>query len=453
MKKTMLLFLVVLICGIAKPQENPSGMDVLVLMHDTTVTGSQAKRLADKDSLQKTLAAILANYDLATFTASSTLPNLTGYKSIILQETSFDDISCRYLSPAGRDSLKAWLNSGTVSNKKTLVSIGADQGYNYSRTGSLAQDLPLAQDLLMFNYRLDNGTNATTGYSIQGVGIDAGNTRTMSNSPAGGGYWPDAVQPLGSSVVLYKYSNRGATDSVAAVGVNQTGYLGLSLFQDPRYFTNGNFMPVLLATLQYAVANGGTFPGLVPVELTSFAASVVKTDVNLSWITATEINNQGFEIERSNDQNSWTKIGFVEGNGTTTEMNYYSYTDKSLEVGTYYYRLRQMDFDGTSEYSSVVEAEITIPLEFSLAQNYPNPFNPSTKINFSLAFDSKVTLKIFDLLGQEVATLINGELAAGEQEITFNAAGLNSGVYFYRINAEGVNGKNFTSVKKMILSK
>jgi hypothetical protein len=134
-------------------------------------------------------------------------------------------------------------------------------------------------------------------------------------------------------------------------------------------------------------------------------------------------------------------------------MNYYSYVDKSPEVGKYFYRLKQLDFDGTSSYSDLVEIDVNVPLEFALEQNYPNPFNPSTKINFSLAADSKVNLKIFDLLGQEVKTLVDAELVAGEHEINFDGAGLNSGVYFYRINAEGVNGKNFTSVKKMILNK
>jgi hypothetical protein len=452
MKILILLFTGLIFCGTVLPQNNSNGNSVLVIIHDTLAT-TPAKRLADRDTLQNALSQILAAYDLATMDSNSTLPNLANYKSIILQETSFDAAICRYLGLAGKAALKNWLNSGTAQDKKTLVSIGGDQAYNYSRSTSAGRDLELSQNLLMYNYRLDNGTSATTGYSIEGVGIDAGNTRMMTSTPASGGYYPDAVQPLSSSIVLYKYSNRGATDSVASVGVNQTGYLGLSLFQDPRYFTNNNFEIVLLATLQYAVANGGTFPGLVPVELASFAASVSGTNVNLSWVTATEINNQGFEIERSSDQSEWKRIGFVEGFGTTTEMKYYSYTDSKLKTGTYFYRLKQMDFDGTSEYSSEVEVEVTIPIEFALQQNFPNPFNPSTKINFSLAADSKVVLKIYDLLGQEVMTLVDGELTTGNHEIIFDGAGLNSGVYFYRINAEGVNGKNFTSVKKMILSK
>ena len=448
---TLLLFFV--FTFILIPAELFSQNQVLVLIHDTTVVGTtQAKRLADKDSLKKALGVILANYDLATIDSNSTLPNLANYKSVILQETSFDATICRYLGVAGRTALKAWLNSGTAQDKKTLVSIGGDQGYNYSRSGSLARDLVFSQDLLKFNYRLDNGT-VTGQYSIVGVGIDAGNTRTMTNTPVGTGFYPDAVQPLSGSTVLYKYTGRGSTDSVAAVGIDQTGYLGLSLFQDPRYFTNNSFQEVLLATLLYAVANGGTFPGLVPVELVSFSASIIGTDVNLSWMTATELNNQGFEVERNTDQNEWEKIGFVEGKGTTTLMNYYSYTDKSVNTGVYFYRLKQVDFDGSSEYSSVVEVEVTIPRHFALQQNYPNPFNPSTKIQFSLAADAKVMLKIFNILGQEISTLFNGNLAAGEHEVDFNATGLNSGVYLYQLNAEGTNGMNFTSVKKMILSK
>ena len=452
MKIVLSLFLILLIFGSALPQGNPSGNSVLVLVHDTTVVTSQLKRLADKDTLQKVLSVILANYDLATMDSNSALSNLSSYKSVILQETSFDAINCRYLGLTGRTALKAWLNSGTALDKKTLVSIGGDQGYNYSRSGSAARDLGLAQDLLLFNYRLDNGT-LTGQYSIEGVGIDAGNTRTMTNAPAGSGFWPDAVEPLSGSLVLYKYTGRGSTDSVAAVGVNQTGYLGLSVFQDPRYFTNDSFQEVLLATLQYAVANGGTFPGLIPVELASLSASVIGTNVNLSWVTATELNNQGFDVERSTDQTNWEKIGFVEGNGTTTQMNYYSFIDKSLGTGTYYYHLKQLDFDGSFQYSDPVEAVVSVPQEFELEQNYPNPFNPSTRIKFGLAVESKVTLKVFNILGQEVTTLFNGNLAAGEHEVNFDASNLNSGVYLYQINAEGADGKNFSSVKKMILSK
>ncbi|MFC2119662.1 T9SS type A sorting domain-containing protein [Bacteroidota bacterium] len=190
----------------------------------------------------------------------------------------------------------------------------------------------------------------------------------------------------------------------------------------------------------------------VPVELTSFAASVNDGNVTLNWSTSTETNNQGFEVQRSTD-NEFTTIGFVDGSGTTTENHTYSYVDASLEAGTYTYRLKQIDYDGTSEYSESVEVEVIAPDVFALEQNYPNPFNPSTMIKFSLAADSKVSLTVFDVLGQEVANLLSGDLAAGSHEVNFNASNVNSGVYFYRIDATAVDGTNFTSVKKMILTK
>ncbi len=191
---------------------------------------------------------------------------------------------------------------------------------------------------------------------------------------------------------------------------------------------------------------------IVPVELTSFTASVDQQNVTLNWVTASEINNQGFEVER-NSGNGFEKVGYVEGFGTSTEPHRYSFIDASLNEGTYSYRLKQLDFDGTFEYFDAIEVEITIPDVFALKQNYPNPFNPSTKIDFSLAVNSKVSLKVFDVLGQEVATLVNTDLVAGLHNVEFNAVSINSGVYFYRIEATGIDGTNFTNVKKMILTK
>ncbi|RKY91345.1 MAG: hypothetical protein DRQ13_11535, partial [Ignavibacteriae bacterium] len=144
---------------------------------------------------------------------------------------------------------------------------------------------------------------------------------------------------------------------------------------------------------------------------------------------------------------------YVDGHGTTTETQEYSYIDNTVETGTFFYRLKQIDFGGRYAYSDVVQVDVVAPANFALEQNYPNPFNPSTKITFILAVDSKVSLKVFDVLGQEVANLINGNVAAGSHEINFNASNVNSGVYFYRIDAAGVDGANFTSVKKMILTK
>jgi len=192
---------------------------------------------------------------------------------------------------------------------------------------------------------------------------------------------------------------------------------------------------------------------IVPVELTSFTANVVGTSVDLNWTTATELNNQGFEIERSENNVSFEKIAFVPGFGTTTETKSYSYKDQSVNSGNYYYRLMQIDYDGSFSYSDVVEVDVTLPTEFALAQNYPNPFNPSTTIQFSLPVDAQVTISIYNLVGEKVAEAVNGNFTAGLNRVTFNASLLTSGVYFYRLDANGINGKTFSAVKKMSLLK
>jgi len=188
---------------------------------------------------------------------------------------------------------------------------------------------------------------------------------------------------------------------------------------------------------------------VVPVELVSFTASVVANVVTLSWSTATELNNRGFEIEKSSEKTIWRTIGFREGKGTTSEPQQYSYSDLLLDKAPLklYYRLKQLDFNGSFEYSGIVEVEIA-PSEFSLAQNYPNPFNPITAISYQLPMNTFVTLKVYDVLGNEVATLVNEEKSAGSYEVEFNATELGSGVYFYTLKAD-----EFLSTKKMILMK
>jgi hypothetical protein len=204
---------------------------------------------------------------------------------------------------------------------------------------------------------------------------------------------------------------------------------------------------------------------LVPVELLSFTSSVSGNKITLNWITSTETNNMGFEIERFNESKierlkNWESIGFVIGNGTTTQTQTYLFSDINLNAGRYQYRLKQIDFDGTSEYSNIIETEIFIASDFILEQNYPNPFNPRTTIKYSIPNvtlssssraesrdeGSRVQLKIYDILGNEVAALVNENKPAGNYEVIFNSGNLSSGVYFYKLSF----GK-LEVVKKMIL--
>ncbi len=194
-----------------------------------------------------------------------------------------------------------------------------------------------------------------------------------------------------------------------------------------------------------------------PVELSSFLLKSNGQSIQITWTTATETNNQGFEIERCqkavSSKQTWDKIGYVAGNGTTLNSHSYSYTDEIDKPGNYSYRLKQMDFDGSFEYSKEIEVNVASPNRFSLEQNYPNPFNPVTKINFNLVTDSKVNLKVYNVLGREIQTLANKEMKAGFYDIDFNASNLVSGVYFYRLIAEGNNGEIYDSTKKMVFLK
>lgn len=198
--------------------------------------------------------------------------------------------------------------------------------------------------------------------------------------------------------------------------------------------------------LTFELAFGSTTEAL-PIELTSFVGTAKNNTVELVWKTASELNNDRFEIERSNDNLTFTKIGFVRGSGTTTESKTYRFVDEGVS-GNLYYRLKQVDFDGAFAYSPVVEVRVAPPAEFALEQNYPNPFNPTTAIRYQLPATSDVKLEVYDVLGKKVATLVNGRQAAGIYNYTLNASTLSSGVYFYRLQAG-----NFVQTKKMMLVK
>ncbi len=188
----------------------------------------------------------------------------------------------------------------------------------------------------------------------------------------------------------------------------------------------------------------------LPVELSSFTAKVIYERVHLKWITKTEVNNYGFEIERKQGGNKWRRIGFIEGYGTTSESKEYSFINNITEINTRLikYRLKQMDFDGSYEYSEEVLVENPAPVDYTLQQNYPNPFNPTTKIKYQLPELSFVTIKVYDVLGNEMAVLVNEKRPAGNFEVEFNATTLPSGIYFYRLQAGA-----FIETKKMVFMK
>jgi hypothetical protein len=196
---------------------------------------------------------------------------------------------------------------------------------------------------------------------------------------------------------------------------------------------------------------------IIPVELTSFAGRVVDGKTILEWTTATELNNLGFEIERASASsatvpegtkplfNEWIRIGFVEGNGTTAEPQHYSFSDTGLG-GVVYYRLKQIDFNGSYKYSNIIDLNTVSVTTLELSQNYPNPFNPSTAINYQIGNVGFVSLIVFNSLGEKVSVLINAFKPAGSYKVTFDASELPSGIYVYTLTAG-----SYLSTKKMIL--
>lgn len=213
---------------------------------------------------------------------------------------------------------------------------------------------------------------------------------------------------------------------------------------------NGKIYPIWMKLDTYTLSVWTTIISdsvNLPVELDGFTVSQVDGNINLKWKTISEKNNKGFEIQRSINQSEFLPIGFVKGNGTTLNINNYEFNDGPSFNGDYRYRLKQIDYDGSYEYSNIAEINFIVG-SYVLTQNYPNPFNPTTTISFSLPKHQLVTVKVFDALGNEVKVLVNEVRNAGVHEITFDASELSSGIYLYRLTTE-----NFTSEKKMVLMK
>jgi hypothetical protein len=349
-----------------------------------------------------------------------------------------------------------------ISNPSFLMNIGFFEAisgnliqyfsyYSDSSYFSVPQGLEFLQMEITYN-----GTLSWEEYKLLtpngGDTLHVGDTYNIS-------WWSNQLSPF---LNLELSTDVGITWSAIATNIStsQTNFL----WTVPNQISNTCFIRVGNFPCKYDVSDNFfviTYP--LPVELLSFSSSVSENAITLNWTTATETNNSGFQIERNTPLNPlsrgevegrgvWEKIGFVDGNGTTTETKSYSFKDENLSSGTYQYRLKQIDFDGTFEYSNIVEAEILPPAKFSLEQNFPNPFNPSTSIQYSIASRQFVSLKIFDLLGREIVALVDEEQSAGNYTIEFkpesSIKNLVSGVYLYQLKAG-----EFTQTRKMILLK
>ena len=313
------------------------------------------------------------------------------------------------------------------------------------------------------SYSIEFTINAT----LQGLQEVPSNSSTATGSLTG--TYDDVTNTLSFDVSFSGLAANATTSHFhgpAARGVNAGVQIGLTGFPAA---TSGNYSNSfvltaaqeldILAGLWYINIHNGTFPGgeiraqldegTLPVELSSFTASVIRDNVTLNWSTATESNNAGFDIERKLSSSSdWSKIGYVAGNGTVNDVKHYSFTNK-VSTGSYSYRLKQIDFNGNFEYFNLSnDVNVGIPSEFNISQNYPNPFNPTTKIDFELPNDANVNITLYNLAGKEVLKVVNESRIAGYHTVQINASALSSGVYFYNITAG-----DFVQTKKMTVLK
>ncbi len=197
----------------------------------------------------------------------------------------------------------------------------------------------------------------------------------------------------------------------------------------------------------------------LPVNLTLFTAEVSDFGIALNWVTATEINNLSYDIQKSSDGLNWNTIGLVQGNGTLSTWSSYAFVDRNPQLGNNYYRLLQKDLNGDTQIFGPVLVNYAPVYSYTLEQNYPNPFNPTTTIRYSVPVDGNVTMKVYDVLGTEITDLINGPKSAGTYEVIFNSQNINkilsSGIYFYRLTVvdKANNQVLFNQTKQMIMLK
>ncbi|MBS1492552.1 MAG: T9SS type A sorting domain-containing protein [Bacteroidetes bacterium] len=215
-----------------------------------------------------------------------------------------------------------------------------------------------------------------------------------------------------------------------------------------RATTGGTSITQLITGIPYPQGVAINWLSAVPVELTNFNSAVNKNSVKLVWSTISELNNKGFVVERKSI-GEFKEIGFVNGSGNSNNIHNYKYEDKNLPVGNFSYRLKQVDYNGNFKYYNLAnEVNVGVPNQYSLSQNYPNPFNPVTNIEFELPQNIYVELKVFDVTGREVSTIVSQALQSGYYKYSFDASSISSGSYFFRLNAG-----SFSAMKKMIVIK
>jgi hypothetical protein len=343
-----------------------------------------------------------------------------------------------------------WVNSLAPLNNGSLNSL-TDLAGNWNANASNSSSI-----LTLSNTNIVNDENVVFGHN----NLDF--TFTSSDVPSG------ANSRINRTWKFQTNKTNGLTGKIefdfSTLEVPNLASLRLVVSTSAASFTGGSVLNGTITGTKFivnsaSIPNGsfislGSVDSPLPVEMASFTYSLNKRNVTLNWKTTTETNNNGFDVERSSVNGKFEKVSFIKGNGNSNNPKDYSYTDANLNTGKYKYRLKQTDYNGNFEYHNLSgEVNVGVPAKFELSQNYPNPFNPSTKIDFSLPVESKVNIKMYDISGKEVMNIMSEQKSAGYHTVNINASVLSSGTYFYQINAVGADGKNFTTSKKMILSK
>lgn len=341
---------------------------------------------------------------------------------------------------------------------------------------TIAADLAVKKGIVVVNSAGNEGWRTTPnslvapadGDSVFAIGaVDASGNRVSFSSygPTSDGRIKPDFMAMGSNVYAARSSSTTQYTYVSGTSFScplSAGVVALLLQANP------NLTPIQLRTILRQTSSRSNNPDnfygwgilralnalnqiTIPVELISFSANYLGNSVELTWTTSTEKNNYGFEVQKRYDGEQFQSIAFINGNGTTTNRVTYSYTDKDIQSYKIYYRLKQIDYNGAESFTSEILLDLLMPDNFILFQNFPNPFNPNTNIQFVLGSKQMVTLKVYDLLGNEVATLVNEEKPAGKYEVTFSLAQfskpeLSSGVYFYTLKTG-----SFVQTKKMVL--
>jgi len=431
------------------------------------------------------------------FMSTINIDTVDGYHSVAVQPEYLN--SGNYTAAVSLNKMKVYVSNNINYSDPLLTPYYTNAGYAYdpspattplsyltwstSTTPNPVQNIPCewmnTRTRALFNTYAPGSGNASPGCGFVEENTSTANPNTITPGIADASVvtimaqwnqniWADPQYPTTPNITGSKYIF-GDYDPTTIPGYKTENGSGITKFTDltenfsqssyPSTIDNLPIGALIWNDTQFAAYSSATdFTKVMtayenvalPVQLASFTASVSNRETVLAWKTATEVSNSGFEIDRQLViAQQWTKIGFVQGQGTSNAPHSYSYTDNVGTAGTYSYRLKQIDHNGAFIYSQAVQVTIETPHVFALSQNYPEPFNPSTMIQFTVPSDGKATLKVYNAIGEEVATLFNEEAAAGVvHQVQFNGSNLASGIYFSRLE---FNGK--MQVKKMLLLK